>query len=371
MGPLDGTKVIEMAGLGPVPFCAMMLADMGADVVRIEGPVRNTEDPHDRRGPIWRGRSTVSLDLKNPADLARAKEILGHADVVLEGFRPGVMERLGLGPDTLLAGNPALVYGRMTGWGQSGPLASEAGHDINYLAVAGVLRQIGRAGERPVPPLNLVGDYGGGGMLLTVGVLAALLERTASGRGQVIDAAMMDGAALLMTSVLGWMARGQWAEPPGSNIIDTGAPFYEVYETADLRHLAFGAVEPRFYKRLVSVLGFAPEDLPPQYDRHTWAGTKERFARVVARRTLAEWVDAFEGQDACVSPVLTLAEAADHPHLADRRVYTTADGTLHVAPAPRFSRTPSQLHGPRAVETPSGLVARWKAGEAARATDRP
>ncbi|TDT73574.1 alpha-methylacyl-CoA racemase [Arthrobacter sp. AG258] len=359
MGALTGLRVVEMAGLGPVPFAAMMLADMGAEVLRIDSPPRNPEDPHDRSGPIWRGRSGITVDLKDPEGVAQVKEIIAVADVIIEGFRPGVMERLGLSPEVLLDLNPRLVYGRMTGWGQTGPLATEAGHDVNYLAISGILRQIGREGERPIPPLNLVGDYGGGGMLLTVGVLGALVERAMSGLGQVIDAAMIDGAALLMVSIAGALARGAWQDPPGTNAIDTGAPFYEVYRTADGRDLAFGAVEPRFYSRVLSVLELDPALADQQYDRATWAATKELFAARVAERSLAEWTKAFDGADACVSPVLTLQEAASHPHFAERGTWAEFGGSVQPAAAPRFSRTPSSttpLHGDT---DPQVLLERW------------
>ncbi|WP_104175897.1 CaiB/BaiF CoA-transferase family protein [Arthrobacter sp. Y81] len=359
MGTLDGVRVVEMAGLGPVPFAAMMLADMGADVVRIDSPVRNPEDPHDRTGPIWRGRSGISLDLKDPLDLSRAKELLESADVVLEGYRPGVMERLGLSPSELIAANPRLIVGRMTGWGQDGPLAREAGHDINYLAMSGILRQIGREGERPLPPLNLVGDYGGGGMLLTVGVLAALVERATSKRGQVVDAAMIDGAALLMVSVMGWIAKGTWQEPPGTNAIDTGSPFYEVYRTADNRDLAVGAVEPRFYERLLEVLGLDPTLLAHQYDRASWPATKKMFADTVSQRTLTEWTEAFDTADACVSPVLTIREAYSHPHFDARGTWTSFGDAIQPAAAPRFSRTPSVTAEMSSGESLESVVERW------------
>lgn len=363
MGTLSGIRVIEMAGLGPVPFAAMMLADMGADVVRVDAPRRNADDPHDQLGPIWRGRSGITLDLKEPGDLARAEALIAGADVVLEGYRPGVMERLGLGPETLLEANPRLVVGRMTGWGQHGALSSEAGHDINYLALSGILRQIGRQGERPLPPLNLVGDYGGGGMLMVAGVLAALVERSTSGRGQVIDAAMIDGAALLMVSVTGWMAKGEWGAP-GTNIIDTGAPFYEVYTTSDGQHLAVGAVEPRFYRRLLEVFGLDARELPDQYERSAWPRTKALFAGIVAQRTLAEWVTAFDGADACVSPVLSIREAAEHPHFRERRTWApfpAAAGVDAVQPAaaPRFGRTPSATGAVGAPTDFATVARRW------------
>lgn len=362
MGVLTGVKVVEMAGLGPVPFAAMMFADMGADVVRVDSPPRNSEDPHDHRGPIWRGRGSIVADLKNEEGLVQVKSLISSADVLLEGFRPGVMERLGLGPNVVEELNPGMVYARMTGWGQDGDLAASAGHDINYLATGGILHHIARQGERPMPPLNLVGDYGGGGMLLVVGVLSALLERATSGRGQVIDAAMLDGAALLMTSVLGWQGRGQWSDEPGTNMIDTGAPFYEVYATSDGGHLAIGAIEPRFYRRLLEVLGLDEEALPNQFDRQSWKETKQLFTHIIAARTLPEWEAAFDGVDACVSAVLNLDEAADHPHLAGRATYERSGGFLHANPAPRFSRTPSARGDDNVSDTFGDVMSRWSPG---------
>ncbi|ANS32232.1 putative acyl-CoA transferase/carnitine dehydratase (plasmid) [Rhodococcus opacus] len=360
MGTLDGIRIVEMSGLGPVPFAAMMFADMGADVVRIDAPPRNAEDPHDHEGPIWRGRGAVTLDLKSESENARARALINAADVVLEGFRPGVMERLGLGPEAFEESNPGLVFGRMTGWGQSGQLAAAAGHDINYLATGGILHYIARQGERPMPPLNLVGDYGGGGMLLVGGVLAALLERVRSGRGQVVDAAMLDGAALLMTSVLGWQGRGQWSEPPGTNMIDTGAPFYEVYTTNDGGHLAVGAIEPRFYRRLIDVLELSDVGLPDQFDRASWPETKKVFADAIARRTLSEWRAAFEGVDACVSPVLDLEQATADPHIHERQTYVRDGQFLHANPAPRFARTPSERGRDGIAESLEDVLERWK-----------
>ncbi|MFG1891636.1 CaiB/BaiF CoA transferase family protein [Micromonospora sp. NPDC049051] len=358
-GPLTGVRVVEMAGLGPVPFASMMLADMGVDVVRIDSPPRDPEDPHDHFGPIWRGRAAYELNLKDEKARQRAIDLINRADIVLEGFRPGVMERLGLGPDVFEESNPGLIYGRMTGWGQGGELARSAGHDVNYLAVGGVLHHLARRGERPLPPLNLVGDYGGGGMLLVVGVLAAYVERTRSGRGQVIDAAMLDGAALLMTSVLGWRGRGNWNDEPGTNTIDTGSPFYEVYRTADDRFLAVGAIEPRFYRQVLVGLGLDEGDLPPQYSREDWPAMKEIFAARIAQHDLAHWDKVFAELDACVSPVLNLDEAARHPHVAERAVYVTDDGYLHPSPAPRFSRTPSTRAETPHQETLDDLLSRW------------
>jgi len=358
MSALGHVRVVEMGGLGPVPFTAMMLADMGADIIRIDGPVRNPEDPHDHIGPIWRGRPGVELNLKDDADRSAARALIATADVVMEGFRPGVMERLGLGPDVCTVDNPRLIYGRMTGWGQHGARTHEVGHDINYLAANGVLRSIGRRGEPPLPPINLVGDFGGGGMLLLAGVLAALVERSRSGRGQVVDAAMVDGSALLMSSVLGWKAAGTWQEPPGTNAIDTGSPFYEVYETSDGGYIAVGAVEPRFYREFVDVLDLP--DLPDQYDRQSWPATKKRVADVIAGRTLADWSEAFAGRDACVTPVADLETAVDDPLFAGRPTYVRVGEEIHAVPAPRFSRTPSAPPTATPERTDAAAVlARW------------
>lgn len=368
MGTMDGVKIVEMAGLGPVPFAAMMMADMGADIVRIEPPTQapsaDADDiawMADKDTPIWRGRSAVQLDLKDVDDRAQALSLITHADVVLEGFRPGVMERLGLGPDECRVRNEALVYARMTGWGQTGPMKDAAGHDVNYLALSGVLRYIAREGDRPLPPLNLLADFGGGGMLLVVGVLSALLERNRSGKGQTVDAAMLDGTALLMTSIMGWMNRGSWVDPPGTNVIDTGAPFYEVYTTRDGRHLAFGAVEPKFYRELIHVLEIDAEALPPQFDRAHWPAMKRTFADAVAAKTFDEWVAAFEGHQACATGVFDMKEAAAHPHNVARSTYLKIAGVLQPAPAPRFDRTPSSVQQPRTGETVDTVLTRWLA----------
>jgi alpha-methylacyl-CoA racemase len=334
MGPLRGLRVVEFAGLGPAPFATMMLADSGAEVVRIDRPGAERSS-----GILGRGRSAVGLDLKSGSGLARARELIGRADVLVEGFRPGVMERLGLGPQVCLEFNPRLVYGRMTGWGQTGPLAAKAGHDINYLALTGALRSIARHGQAPVPPLNLVGDYGGGGMLLAFGVLAALRERDATGRGQVVDAAMVDGVSLLMSGIWQRVADGRWQPEPGTNDIDTGAPFYDVYETADGEFVAVGSMEPQFYDRLVRALGLDPAQLPDQWDRASWPATKKLFAGIFAGRTRDEWAQTFAPLDACVTPVLSMAEASADPHLAARATLRTGDGRVEPAPGPRFSQT--------------------------------
>ncbi|MBB5159689.1 CaiB/BaiF CoA transferase family protein [Saccharopolyspora phatthalungensis] len=333
MGPLHGLRVVEFAGLGPAPFAAMMLADCGADIVRIDRPGSESDG-----GILERGRPTTRLDLKSESGRARAHELIAAADVLLEGFRPGVMERLGLGPDACLEINPRLIYGRMTGWGQTGPMSAKAGHDINYLALTGALRSIARRGEAPVPPLNLVGDYGGGGMLLAFGVLAALHDRHINGRGQVVDAAMVDGISLLMSGIWNRVAAGRWQPEPGTNDIDTGAPFYDVYQTADGGYLAVGSMEPQFYDRLVGALGLDPAQLPEQWDRASWPATKKLFAEVFATRTRAEWTAVFEPLDACVTPVLSMAEAAADPHVVTRGTLRVNKGRVEPAPAPRFGR---------------------------------
>ncbi|MEO8754424.1 MAG: CaiB/BaiF CoA-transferase family protein [Casimicrobiaceae bacterium] len=342
MGPLAGVKVLEFEAIGPVPFGGMMLADMGADVLLLE----RTANPQlglelERWSDVMlRGRRSVTLDLKSAAAASAALTLAAKADVVLEGFRPGVMERLGLGPDVMLAANPKLVYGRMTGWGQDGPLAPRAGHDINYIAMSGVLHAIGRAGSAPVPPLNLVGDFGGGGMLLAFGVACALTEAQRSGRGQVVDAAMVEGASLLTTMFWGLAAGGKWSDIRGANILDTGAPWYDVYETLDHKFIAIGAIEERFYAELLQRMDIAHETLPAQHDRARWPELRRRFGEVFATRTRDAWVAVFDGSDACFSPVLTFAEARDHPHNRARIGHVTLGGIDQPAPAPRLSRTP-------------------------------
>ncbi|MFO1311500.1 MAG: CaiB/BaiF CoA-transferase family protein [Burkholderiales bacterium] len=345
MGPLSGIRVLEFEAIGPVPFCGMMLADMGADVLLVD----RTQDARLGFGRerwydiMMRGRRSVTLDLKSAQGVEAAALLAAKADVVLEGFRPGVMERLGLGPEVLLANHPRLVYGRMTGWGQTGPMAPRAGHDIDYIALAGVLHAIGREGERPVPPLNLVGDFGGGGMMLAFGIVSALLEAKASGQGQVVDAAMIEGAGLLSTMVWGMRAAGQWTDARGVNALDSGAPWYDTYATRDGKHFAVGAIEPKFYAELLDGLGLAGEPLPPQHDRAGWPVLRERFTRAFAEKTRDEWARIFEGRDACAVPVLTFAEAAAHPHAVARGSHCEVDGIAQPAAAPRFSRTPGAV----------------------------
>jgi alpha-methylacyl-CoA racemase len=341
MGPLEGVKVIEIASLAPAPFGCMVLADLGADVLRVDRPDRSGRQALPPTDPLCRGRRSIRLDLKDPAGVDILLRLAASADVLVEAFRPGVAERLGFGPDVCLERSPRLVYARMTGWGQDGPLASAAGHDIDYIAVAGSLEPIGRQGERPVPPLNLVGDFGGGGMLLAVGILAALLERERSGRGQVVDTAMVDGAALLASFLYGLRAAGAWQDERGTNVLDGGAPFYDTYATSDGRYMAVGALEPKFYDELLTRLGLASAGLPAQYDRSGWPVLRQGLAEAFASRTQAEWDEVFAGSDACVAPVVSPRDAPSHPHNAARGTFAEIGGVVQPAPAPRFGRTPA------------------------------
>ena len=345
-GPLSGLRVIELAGLGPAPFCGMILADLGAQVTRVDRMRRPGADGGQDKDFLGRGRRSIMVDLKHPEGPGVVRELAASADVLLEGFRPGVMERLGLGPQELLAAVPTLVYGRMTGWGQSGPLAPSAGHDINYIAVAGALEPIGRAGGPPVPPLALVGDFGGGGMLLAMGVCAALVERSVSGQGQVIDAASVDGASLLMTVVHSFRAEGAWRDVRGTNLFDSGAPFYDVYQAADGTFVSVGAIEPKFYDALVDALGLDRDQMYPQHDRARWPARKELIASAFKTRTRAEWAELMAGRDACFAPVLAPGEAPAHPHNRKRGSFVHVGGDLQPAPAPRFSRTPAAVPSP-------------------------
>ena len=348
MGPLAGLRVLEFEAVGAAPFAGMLLADMGADVLlvdRVSAPQLGvqSERSHD---VMLRGRRSVTLDLKTPGGVQAALQLADKADALGEGFRPGVMERLGLGPDVLLARNPRLVYGRMTGWGQTGPLAERAGHDINYIALAGVLGAIGREGQAPVPPLNLVGDFGGG-MLLAFGIACGVIEARQSGRGQVIDAAMIDSASLMTTMFAGMVAAGQWRDQRGVNLLDSGAPWYDSYATRDGHYVALGALEPRFYAVLIERLGLAGSDLPAQHDRARWPELRERLATVLRSKTRDEWCTAMDGADACFAPVLDFAEARDHPHNLARGAHVRVDGIEQPAPAPRLGRTPGGVrHGP-------------------------
>ena len=350
MGPLQGVKIIELAGIGPGPFCGMMLSDMGAEVLRIDRAqlVPQGELKSRPADVLGRGRRSVGVDLKHPQGVETVLRLVERADVLIEGFRPGVTERLGLGPDVCLERNPRLIYGRMTGWGQDGPLAQAAGHDINYIALAGALHPIGRQGEAPVPPLNLVGDFGGGGMLLAFGILAALIERGRSGQGQVVDAAMVDGAAVLMAIFHGMRAIGMWLDERGVNLLDGGAHFYDTYETADGKYVSIGSIEPQFYAELLRLLELEGEKLPGQMERARWPEVKERVAKVIKTKTRDEWCEIMEGSDVCFAPVLSMDEAPLHPHNQARGTFVEVEGVLQAAPAPRFSRTPPEIAGPPA-----------------------
>ena len=345
-GPLAGLRVLELAGLGPGPHACMILADLGADVVRIERPVPGLDLHGGRPDHLLRGRRSVAADLKAPGGLATVRRLIAVADVVVEGYRPGVAERLGIGPDAALADNPRLVYARMTGWGQDGPRASTAGHDLNYISLTGALHAIARPGQPPTVPLNLVGDFGGGSMLCLVGILAALWERERSGRGQVVDAAMVDGASLLMQMIWAMLANDLWVDRPAANLLDGAAPFYDVYPCADGAFLAVGALEPQFYAALLAGLGLDPDTLPPQSDPRGWPRLRAAIAERIASRTRAEWVAVFDGTDACVTPVNSLADAAYDPHLRARGTFVEIDGVTQPAPAPRFSRTPAATPTP-------------------------
>jgi alpha-methylacyl-CoA racemase len=340
-GPLAGLRIIEIAGLGPAPFCAMMLADHGAEVIRIAAPgSAGTADLS--KDILARSRKFMIVDLKQPAGVEVVRDLCKTADGLIEGFRPGVMERLGLGPETLLADNPKLVYGRMTGWGQTGPRARTAGHDINYIALSGVLDCVGRAGDKPTPPINLVGDFGGGGMMLAFGMLAAILHAQKTAQGQVIDCAMVDGSALLASMIWSFAAQGVWLDQRGSNMLDSGAHFYDTYTCADGGHIAVGPIEAKFYSEFLCRLGISETaDFARQHDRTRWPALKQRLADVFASKTRAEWCALFEGSDACVAPVLSMAEAPHDPHNAARKTFLNAGGVMQPGPAPRFSATPA------------------------------
>mgnify|MGYP003350615687 CR=1 FL=1 len=344
-GPLTGLRAVEMVGIGPGPFAAMWLADMGADVIRVDRPGQRANQT---RGDVLnRGRRSLAVDLKKPGASEIVLRLIESTDVLIEGYRPGVMERLGLGPDICLERNPRLIYGRMTGWGQSGPRSSAAGHDINYLAATGVLNAIGPAGGRPTPPLNLLADFGGGGMLLVTGILAALVERGRSGRGQVVDAAMAEGASLLATMIWGYLGKGQWQEPREANIYDGGAPHYGTYRCADGKYVALGANEPAFWSLLLDRLGVDDAELRDhRHDRARWPALRVKLAALFATRPREEWCRRVEGSDACLSPVLGFAEAPADSQAVARQAYISIDGTLQPAPAPRFSRTPGAVTSP-------------------------
>lgn len=339
-GPLSGIRIVEIAGLGPGPFCGMMLADHGAEVIRVDRPGGSSLVGDPVRDLLNRSRTGVCIDLKSPDGIAALRRLVRSADGLIEGFRPGVMERLGLGPDVLLADNPRLVYGRMTGWGQDGPYAQAAGHDLNYIALSGVLHACGRAGEKPTPPMNLVGDFGGGGMMLAFGMVSALLAARTSGIGQVVDCAMTDGSALLATMIWSLRASGRWNDERGSNFLDTGAHYYECYETADGKYVAIAPVEPQFYRELLILVGLAAEpDFKIQNDPRSWPAQKAKFEALFLSRTRDEWCKLLEHTDACFAPVLSMEEAPAHPHNQARGTFVTVDGVVQPAPAPRYSRT--------------------------------
>ncbi|MET7995052.1 CaiB/BaiF CoA-transferase family protein [Amycolatopsis sp. NPDC005232] len=360
-GPLSGLKVVELAGIGPGPHACMVLADLGADVVRVERPSGSLDLTGGKADPLLRGRRSVAADLKTPEGRDLVLRLAAKADVLVEGLRPGVTERLGVGPADCHALNPRLVYGRMTGWGQEGPLAQRAGHDINYIGLVGVLNAIGRAGERPVPPLNLVGDFGGGSMFLLVGVLSALWERERTGLGQVVDAAMVDGTSVLALMVWSLRGLGVWSDERGVNLLDGGAPFYDTYVCADGRYVAVGALEPQFYAALLAGLGLESADLPPQLEKTSWPTLRAEFTKAFLSRTRDEWAELFGGVDACVTPVLEPDEVAAHPHIAARAGLVELDGVLQPAPAPRFSRTAPDLPSspPKPGADTEAVIADW------------
>ncbi len=346
MGPLAGLKVVELVGLAPAPFAATVLADLGADVVRVDRAKPGFDVLAFQKDPLTRTRRWIGVDTKSEEGRDIVLRLAEDADVLIEGFRPGVTERLGIGPADCMARNPRLVYGRITGWGQDGPLAQAAGHDINYIGLSGALEPIGRAGERPVPPLNLLGDFGGGGLLLAMGVLAALVERGVSGRGQVVDASMVDGSALLTAGMHGLRNIGLWSKGRGSNMLDGGAPFYDTYETSDGKYVAVGAIEERFWGELVKVLELDPSSVAGRLDPEQWPAVRERLAEVFRTRTRDEWAARAEGTDACLTAVLDPTEAATHPHNVARGTFVSLDGQLQPAPAPKFSRTPADPPNP-------------------------
>lgn len=363
-GPLTGLKVVELAGIGPGPFAAMILADLGAEVIRVDRPGDSSGAVPHQLDALRRSRESIILDLRSEGGVATVLDMVETADVLIEGFRPGVTERLGLGPTDCLARNPGLVYGRMTGWGQTGPLASSAGHDISYLALTGALHAMGREGEDPAIPLNLVGDFGGGSLYLVVGVLAAVFEARRSGQGQVVDAAIVDGAANMTAVFHGMMASGMWKDERGVNELDSGRPWYDVYRTSDDKHMAVGPIEPKFYHEFMVLLGLDPQT-PDRTTPEGWAAIKSQLTEVFMTKSRDEWTTVFDGTDACVSPVLSLHEATRHPHLVERNTFVDVDGVPQPAPAPRFSRTPAAVQS-----TPSApgadtraVLARWGVGD--------
>lgn len=360
MGPLQGVRILELGGIGPGPFAGMMLSDMGAEVVRIDrsqatGRMTGTDRV------TGRGRRALAVDLKQPKGVECVLRMVERADALIDPFRPGVVERLGLGPDVCLARNPRIVFGRMTGWGQDGPLAHAAGHDINYISLAGSLAHFGRAGGQPTPPINMIGDYGGGGMLLAFGIVCGILHARASGQGQVVDAAMVDGAATLMAAIWGMRASGLWLEELGVNMLDTGAPYYDTYETKDGEYVSIGPIEPQFFDEFLERTGLEGQDPATRSNRDTWVGAKQAYVELFRSRTRDEWVELLEGTDACFAPVLRMSEAAEHPHITARRTIIEHDGMLQPAPSPRFSRTSAEIQGPAGVggEHTDATLADW------------
>jgi len=349
-GPLEGVTIIEVAGIGPGPFACMMLADMGAKVIRVDRVPAASSGELDalmrNDGVVDRGRESIAVNMKDPRGIEIILRLVHRADALVEGFRPGVMEKLGLGPDACRAHNPRLVYGRMTGWGQTGPLAHSAGHDLNYIALSGALHAIGPADGPPLPPLNLVGDYGGGGMSMALGIVAALFEASRSGLGQVVDAAMVDGVATLMAPIYGMRAKGHWRDDRGSNFLDGAAHFYGTYECADGKYVSIGAIEPQFYRMLLDKCGIADPDFERQWDAAQWPALRRKLQAIIRTRSRTEWCELLEGSDACFAPVLDMAEAPLHPHNAARKTFVESGGIVQPAPAPRFERTPGELPPP-------------------------
>ncbi len=367
MGPLSGLKIVELAGIGPGPFCCMLLSDMGAEVVRVDRAANVGKDEKTyRHNLLTRGRKNIAVDLKNPDGVETVLKLIDQADGLIEGFRPGVMERLGLGPDVCLKRNPKLVYGRMTGWGQDGPIAHTAGHDINYISLSGALYSIGEKDGPPVPPLNLVGDFGGGALYMAMGLLAGIIEARTSGKGQVIDCSMVEGSASLMTAMYGALAQGSWKEERGTNRLDKGAHYYNVYETKDGEHISVGSIEPQFYALLLKHTGLEGQELPDQLDRPKWPEMQKRLAEIFKTKTRDEWVSIMEQTDICFAPILRMSEALKHPHNVHRKSFVEVDGIPQPAPAPRFERTPSHIHRPpaRAGQHTDEVLLEWGFGSA-------
>ena len=360
MGPLHGFRVVEFAGIGPGPFAAMLLSDMGAEVIRID---RKGGRSPAKSEITYRGRQAVALDMKKPEGVEAALRLIDKADALIEGFRPGVMERLGVGPDLCLKRNPKLVYGRMTGWGQTGPLSDAAGHDINYIALTGALHGIGHATDKQVPPLNLVGDFGGGALYLAFGVVCGLLEAQRSGKGQIVDTAMTDGSASLMAMFYGMSATGMWKDQRGVNLLDSGAHFYDTYETKDGKYIALGSIEPQFYKELMEKIRVTDAAFAAQMDRNAWPSLKEKLTNIIKTKTRDEWDEIMLGSDVCYAPVLTLAEAPKHPHNVARKTFVEVDGIVQPAPAPRFSRTVPEVQGPPQGANNSAALKAWGFGD--------